>query len=134
MLCKLDVKKAFDRVNRNFLILLLEHCGFFGKVEAVSLSTVRFSILINGSPFDFFGSSRELKQGHSKSPLLFVIVMGTLGRMLDKTVVEGHTSSFNVGNQEEHSLVLSHLLFANDTLVLCDVDLDQLILLCMVLI
>ena len=28
VLCKLDVK-AFDHVNRNFLILLLERCGFF---------------------------------------------------------------------------------------------------------
>ena len=27
------------------------------------VSTIKFSILINGSPFDFFGSSRGIRQG-----------------------------------------------------------------------
>ena len=35
---------------------------------------------------------------------------------------------------KEHSLVMSHLLFADDTLIFCDADLDQHLLLCMVLI
>ena len=35
---------------------------------------------------------------------------------------------------KEHSLVMSHLLFADDTLIFCDADLDQHLLLHMVLI
>lgn len=67
-----------------------------------------------------------MRQGNPLSLLLFVIVMHTVGRMLDKAVNQGHI--------EGCSLVMSHLLFADDTFIFCDTDLDQLLLLCMVLI
>lgn len=75
----------------------------------------------------------KYRQGDPLSPLLFVIVMDTVGKMLDKAVNEGRVSSFRVGNLEGSSLVKSHL-FADDTLIFCDSDVDQLLLLRMVLI
>ena len=63
------------------------------------ISIVRFSILINGSPKDFFGGSRGLRQGDSFSPLLFAIVMETLSRLLDGAVLAGHISGFIVGTR-----------------------------------
>jgi hypothetical protein len=62
MICKLDVEKAYDHVNWNFLFYLLERCGFPMNGEHFCLSTVRFSILINGSPegWGFFGSSHGI--------------------------------------------------------------------------
>ena len=48
---------------------------------------MKFSVLINGSPKDFFGSSRGLRQDDPLSPLLFVIVMEALSRLLDGTVL-----------------------------------------------
>ena len=76
------------------------------------------------NPYGFFGSSRGLRQGDPLSPLLFVLVMEDLGRMLNKAINDGHVSGFGVGNLEGRSLVVSHLLFADDTLIFCDVDLD----------
>ena len=58
------------------------------------------------------------------SPSLFVLVMEALGRMLDKAVHDGHMSSFGVGHLKGRSLAMSHLLFADDTLIFCDADLD----------
>jgi hypothetical protein len=46
---------------------------------------VRFFILVNGTPSDFFTSSRGLQQGDLLSPLLFVVVMEALTRMLTTT-------------------------------------------------
>ena len=98
------------------------------------LSTVRFSILINGSPHGFFGSSRGLWQGDPLSPLLFVLVMEAVGRMLDKAVHEGRLLGFCVSDSAGRSLVVFHLLFAYDTLIFCDANIDQMLILCMMLI
>ena len=65
---------------------MLQCCGFSEKWRKwirYCISTVKFSILINGSPSDFFGRSRVLRQGDPLSPLLFDIVMEALSRMLD---------------------------------------------------
>ena len=63
------------------------------KMVMCCISTVKFFILINGSPSDFFGSSRGIWQGDPLSPLLFDIVMEGLSRMLD---VAATTSQFSV--------------------------------------
>ena len=81
------------------------------------ISTVKFSILINGSPSDFFGSSRGIWQGDPLSPLLFDIVMEGLSRMLDVAPTTSQFSGFSVGNTVDNSVMVSHLLFANDTLI-----------------
>ena len=78
VLCKLDVEKAYDHVSWDFLMYLFQCCGFSKKWRKwiwCRISIVNFSILINGSPSDFFGSSRGLRQRDPLSPLLFDIVM-----------------------------------------------------------
>ena len=60
--------------------------------------------------------------------------MKALGRMLDKAVHVGCMLGFNVGNLEGRSMAVSHLLFADDTLIFCEADLDQILILCMILI
>ena len=66
------------------------------------------------------------------SPLLFVIVMNAFSKMLDKAVRDGLMSGFRVG-PTRNSLQVSHLLFADDTLVFCDADLGQILFLWLVL-
>ena len=63
-LCK-DVEKDFDHVNWGFLMNLLERSGFSDKWRRwilFCLSTVRLSILINGSLCGFFASSKGLHE------------------------------------------------------------------------
>ena len=60
--------------------------------------------------------------------------MEAIGKMLDKTVLEGCLSRFNVGVSAGRSLMVSHLLFADDTLIFCDANIDHMLILRMVLI
>ena len=118
-------------MNWGFLTLLLELCGFPNKWRrwiSFCLSTVCFSILINGTPYGFFGSPRGLRQGDPLSPLLFVLVMEAVSRMLDKAVHEGRLLGFNVGASADRSLMVYHLLFADDTLIFCDANIDQMLI------
>ena len=74
------------------------------------ISTVKFSILLNASPSDFFGSSRGIRQGDPLSLLLFDIVMEGLSRMLDVAATTSQFSGFSVGNMADNSVMVSHLL------------------------
>jgi len=72
---QLDLVKAYDYVNWEFLLYLLRRCGFGEKWRAwieFCIPRVRFSILVNGTLFGFCSSSRGLRQGDPLSPLLFV--------------------------------------------------------------
>ena len=118
VLCKLDVEKAYDHVSWDFLMYMHQRCGFLEKWRkwiGYCISTVKFSILINGSPFDFFGSSRGFRQGNPLSPLLFDIVMEALSRMLGVVASVGQFSGFSVGSTVGPSMMVFHLLFADDT-------------------
>ena len=93
----------------------------------------RFSIMVNGSPSGFFGSSRGLRQRDPLSPLLFLLVMEILSQLLRRTEEVGLIRGFKAGSATVSGLSISHLLFADDTIVFCDADRDQLLHLFMVL-
>ena len=83
--CKLDIEKAYNYVNWEALMDLLNRVGFgvkWCKWICTCISTVQFSVLINGFPADFFGSSKGLRQGGLLSPMLFLILMEVFSRML----------------------------------------------------
>lgn len=67
LICKLDLKKAYDHVNRNFLDYIFDCMEFGVKRRSwifYYIRIVNFSILVNGCPAGFFRSSRGLRQGY----------------------------------------------------------------------
>jgi hypothetical protein len=58
------------------------------------ISTVRFSVLINGTLAGFFHSSRGIWQGDPLSPLLFLLAMEVLSRLLKKIEERGFIRGF----------------------------------------
>jgi hypothetical protein len=129
IICKLDLEKAYDHVSWEFLLYVLKRCGLGERWRgwiAHCIFTVCFSININGSPSGFFRSSQGLRQGDPLSPLLFVLVMEAFSRMIYATVDSGLLLGFSVGSSTHDAMMVSHLLFADDTLILCDPIADQI--------
>jgi hypothetical protein len=92
VLCKLDMEKAYDHIDWNFLLYLLRRCGFRERWCSWikhCISSVRFSVLINGVPSGFCGSSRGVRQGDPLSPFLFVLVMEAFSKMLGAFISRG---------------------------------------------
>ena len=85
-----------------------------------------FSILVNCSPCAFFQSSRGIRHGDPLSPMLFVIVMEVLSRLIDKAIGAGMLTGFDVSRVTYDPFLISHLLFADDTIIFCEVDPDHL--------
>jgi hypothetical protein len=57
MAIKIDMEKAFDRMEWDFLLVIMAKLGFHPiwiNWIRVCISSTSFSILINGSPFGFF--------------------------------------------------------------------------------
>ena len=90
-------------------------------------SIVQFSVLINGSPADFFGSSRGLRQGDPLSPMLFLILMKVFSRMLRRVERAELIRGFKVEGRRDGGESISHLLFANNTILFCDANVEQIL-------
>lgn len=75
---------------------------------------------------EFFSSSRGLRQGDSLSPLLLFIVMEVLSKMISAIVNGDLLSSFSVGSRSGGAFSISHLLFADNTLIFCEPNPDHL--------
>lgn len=54
------------------------------------------------------------------SSLLFVVVIEAFSRMMSATVERRLMFGFSVGSRNQEEMIVSHLLFADDTLLFCD--------------
>ena len=82
--------------------------------------TASFSILINGASTSFFQSARGLRQGDPLSLYLFVLGMDILSRLINEAMERNFLSGCKIGGVgEEEELELSHLLYADDTMLFC---------------
>nr|GEZ64918.1 RNA-directed DNA polymerase, eukaryota, reverse transcriptase zinc-binding domain protein [Tanacetum cinerariifolium] len=113
LIFKVDFEKAFDSVRWDFLDDVLKKFGFGNKWcdwIRCSLTSSRWSILINGSPMEEFQFQNGLKQGDPLSPFLFILIMESLYLSFQRVVDLGLFKGLNLNN----TVCLSHMFYAND--------------------
>ena len=128
--CKLEIEKAFDSINWQFLMKVMRCMGFGSKWMRwiwQCISTTRFSVMVNGVPVGFFPSSRGLRQGDPLSPYLFILGMEVLSILLRRAMSGGFISGCIVRGREGANFSISHLLYANDTIIFYEAKEDQLL-------
>uniref|UniRef100_A0A803QIL1 Reverse transcriptase domain-containing protein n=1 Tax=Cannabis sativa TaxID=3483 RepID=A0A803QIL1_CANSA len=125
MAVKLDMSKAYDRVEWNFLEAMMFHLGYDYQWITKIMNCVRsisFSVLINGSIKGFFLPEHGLRQGDPLSPFLFLLCFEGLSCLIFEAERAGKIHGLRFGTMEQR---LSHLLFADDNLVFLDANLDD---------
>ena len=89
---KLDISKAYDWVEWQFLQGIMEKMGFPTQwIERVMscVTTPSFSILVNGKPYGMVHPSRGIRQGDPLSPYLFLLCVEGFTTLLAKAKLEG---------------------------------------------
>ena len=114
---KLDLSKAYDRVDWVYLRQMMQKLGFSHRwIDWVMtcVTSVRYSVKFNGTLLDSFAPSCGLRQGDPLSPFLFLFVADGLSTILKNKVTRGELSPVKVCRRAPG---ISHLLFADDTLL-----------------
>ncbi|KAH9668523.1 reverse transcriptase domain-containing protein [Citrus sinensis] len=113
---KLDISKAYDRVEWYFLEQTMRKLGFSNQWISLimrCITTVSYSVIINGVPRGLIFPERGLRQGCPLSPYLFLLCAEVFSSLLSQAE----------RNQQIKGLIfakdvtISHLLFADDSLI-----------------
>ena len=72
IICKLDIEKAYDSINWQFLMKVMQKMGFGSKWLSWMwwcISTAKYSVMVNGVPAGFFSSSKGCAKGTPSLPI-----------------------------------------------------------------
>lgn len=114
MAIKADMAQAFDRMEWSFILRVLRCYGFSEHWIHQCLSSVSYSILLNGSPFGLISPTWGLRQGDPLSPFLFILGTEVLSRMFSRAERMRCIHGTKISRS---TTPISHLLFADDTMI-----------------
>jgi hypothetical protein len=122
MAVKIDMSKAYDRVEWVFLKEVMGKLGFALRwidLIMTCITIVRYSIVVNGQPVGDIRPTRGIRQGDPLYPYLFLLCAEVLSSKLQQAerygILKGVPTS--VGGPR-----LTHLFFADNSLLFCKVN------------
>ena len=119
MALKLDMSKAYDRVEWDFLEAIMLKLGFARRwVEKMMTCarTVSYSILINGQTHGKIVPTRGIRQGDPLSPYFFILCAEGLSNL--RRMAEQERRITGLPNTRGGKRI-NHLFFAYDSLLFC---------------
>jgi hypothetical protein len=122
MAIKLDMSKAYDSVEWTFLERVMQQMGFASRWIHLMMACVRttsYSVLMNGEPTGYIKPSRGIRQGDPLSPYLFLFCAEGLSALLRQAGRERRINGVSICRGGPK---ISHLLFADDSLLFCDAN------------
>lgn len=127
VIIKVDLGKAYDRLEWSFIRSSLDDAGF-----PPNLSDVIMHLVSDGSCRHFLNGdltyeikpTRGLRQGDLLSPYLFELCVERLGHWIGKKVEEGKIKPVRASRSGPG---VSYLFFADDLLLMSEPDEDQLV-------
>ena len=124
MAIKLDLEKAYDRLEWSFIKDTLKLFNFPDKLISLIMScvtTTSISTLFNwgGGALDAFQPSRQLRQGDPLLPYLFMLCMEVLGALIEGKCRE---KLWNPIKASQGGPTFSHVFFANDLMLFTKPD------------
>ena len=117
MAIKLDLQKAYDKVNWNFLKVVLLHFGFneiFTRWIITYVSSLTFEVMVNGGKSESFKPSRGLRQGDPLLPYLFILGQEVLSRLIEHEVKLKKVVSIKTSIS---SPTILHVMYADDVVL-----------------
>ncbi|XP_060974235.1 uncharacterized protein LOC133039370 [Cannabis sativa] len=117
MAMKLDMHKAYDKMEWTFLDKVLEANGFderSRKLLMSCVSSVSYSVLLNGSPLKKIVPQRGLRQGDPMSPFLFLLCQEVLSKLVRRAEERGTVHGIKIALAAPP---VAHLMFADDTIL-----------------
>jgi hypothetical protein len=114
---KLDMSKAYDRVEWLFLEQMMRKMGFQERWIALIMkccSTVKYRFKFNGTLTEEVIPRRGLRQGDPILPYLFLICGEAFSCLLNAADVDGRLEGIKVA---PNAPSFNHLLFADDSLI-----------------
>jgi hypothetical protein len=114
---KLDMSKAYDRVEWSFLEKIMEKMGFVEawiKLVMNCVRSVSYWVKLNGNLEDPFIAERGIRQGDPLSPYLSILCVEGLSALLKSTEEDGSLQGIRLCTGAPK---INHLFFADDSLI-----------------
>nr|XP_027082466.1 uncharacterized protein LOC113704793 [Coffea arabica] len=125
MAVKLNMSKAYDRVEWKCLKAIMEKMGFCSTwISWISscISSVTYSFKVNGEHNEYITPSRGVRQGDPLSPYLFLLCPEGFSNLLQKAKHEKELTAVKVSRKVP---TITHLFFTDDSLVFCKAKVQE---------
>ena len=125
MAIKLDMSKAYDKVEWSYLESVMRRVGFTERwitLLMLCVKTVSYSILVNGEPKGMIYPTRGIRQGDPLSPFLFLLCTEGLNGLINKATDKGDIKGYALCRKSPR---LTHLLFVDDSLLFCRATIQE---------